>query len=204
MLNNPGNIFVISAPSGTGKSTIAKLLVEKIGGLSFSVSFTTRKPRRGEIDGKDYFFVDDTTFDNMIARNDFVEWVNVYDKRYGTSKTWIEDKLNSGVDILLDIESQGAKKVHKAIPNATMILLIPPSPNELARRLKGRGGESEQQLNMRLERAKHELSQFEEYNYIIVNDTVDEAYRKVEAVVIASRCLREQAKLMVKQILNKF
>jgi guanylate kinase len=204
LLNNPGNIFVISAPSGTGKSTIAKLLVEKIGGLSFSVSFTTRKPRRGEIDGKDYFFVDDTTFDNMIARNDFVEWVNVYDKRYGTSKTWIEDKLNSGVDILLDIESQGAKKVHKAIPNATMILLIPPSPNELARRLKGRGGESEQQLNMRLERAKHELSQFEEYNYIIVNDTVDEAYRKVEAVVIASRCLREQAKLMVKQILNKF
>ena len=203
-MNNLGSVIVISAPSGTGKSTIARRLVGRISDLDFSVSFTTRKPRHKEVHGEDYFFVDDITFDTMIAKNDFVEWASIYDRRYGTSKTWIEDKLNSGVDVLLDIESQGAQIVHKTIPNAIMILLMPPSQKELITRLRGRGNESERQLKIRLERAKHELLQFEEYDYLIVNDAVDEAYRKVESVIIANRCRREQTRMTVERILGGF
>ena len=199
-----GNTYVISAPSGTGKSTIAKKLVDNITSLDFSISFTTRNPRPNEVHGKDYFFVDDTIFDAMIARNDFVEWINVYDRRYGTSKSWLEEKLKSGVDVLLDIESQGAQKVHRMIPNAIMILLLPPSQKELIARLRGRGNESERQLRIRAERAKHELSQFENYDYLIVNDIIDEAYRKVESVIIANRCRREHAWPIAKQILSGF
>lgn len=204
MSNYPGSTFVISAPSGTGKSTIAKRLIERVNDLDFSVSFTTRKPRQKEVHGKDYFFVDDITFDKMIVQNDFVEWVSIYDKRYGTSKTWIENKLKSGIDILLDIESQGAQRVHKMIPNAIMILLLPPSQKELITRLMGRGDESEQQLKIRLERAKHELSQFEEYDYLIVNDTIDEACHKVESIVSANRCRKKRTRIIAEKILSEF
>ena len=140
MLSHSGNVFVLSAPSGTGKSTLAKQLVKNVGDLGFSVSFTTRRPRPGEVDGREYFFVDDATFDRMVAEDGFVEWVRVYEHRYGTGKAWIQEQLRSGSDILLDIESQGARRVHDTIPDAVMVFLLPPSAEELAARLRGRGG----------------------------------------------------------------
>jgi len=203
-LSHSGNVFVLSAPSGTGKSTLARQLVKETADLNFSVSFTTRKPRPGEVDGRDYFFVDDATFDAMVAADGFVEWVKVYDRRYGTGKAWIQERLASGVDILLDIESQGARKVHQAIPDAVMVFLLPPSSQELSSRLKGRGDESEEQVRIRLDYARHELSQFDGYDYLVVNDTVEQAYRRLESIIIATRCRRERMGARARAILDTF
>ena len=204
MLSHSGNVFVLSAPSGTGKSTLARQFVKQTEDLNFSVSFTTRKPRPGEMDGRDYFFVDDATFDAMVAADGFVEWVKVYDRRYGTGKAWIQERLASGVDILLDIESQGARKVHQAIPDAVMVFLLPPSSQELSSRLRGRGDESEEQVRIRLDYARHELSQFDGYDYLVVNDTVEQAYRRLESIIIATRCRRERMGARAQAILDTF
>jgi len=204
LLRHSGNVFVLSAPSGTGKSTLAKQLVNVIPDLDFSVSFTTRKPRPGEVDGRDYFFVDDATFDAMVAADGFIEWVHVYDRRYGTGKAWIREQLASGTDILLDIETQGARRVHAAIPDAVMVFLLPPSAGELASRLRGRGDESEDQVRIRLDYAHHELSQFDQYDYLVVNDTVEQAYRKLESIIIATRSRRERMTTAARRILDTF
>lgn len=204
LLRHLGNVFVLSAPSGTGKSTLARQLVKQVADLNFSVSFTTRKPRPGEVEGRDYFFVDDATFDAMVAQDGFVEWVRVYERRYGTGKAWIQEKLESGLDILLDIESQGARKVHAAIPDAVMVFLLPPSSGELAARLRGRGDESEEQVRIRLDYARHELAQFEGYDYLVVNDTVEQAYRRLESIILATRCRRERMGSTAQQILDSF
>jgi guanylate kinase len=202
--SHPGNVFVLSAPSGTGKSTLAKRLVKEVSGLDFSVSFTTRKPRPGEVHGKDYFFLDDVEFDAMVAADGFVEWVKVYEHRYGTGKEWIQQRLASGADILLDIETQGARRVHEAIPDAVMVFLLPPSAAELSARLRGRADESEQQVNIRLNYARHELSQFQQYDYLVVNDTVDQAYRKLESIILATRSRRERMAAQAQRILDSF
>lgn len=204
MLSHLGNVFVLSAPSGTGKSTLARQLVKQVADLNFSVSFTTRKPRPGEVDGQDYFFVDDATFDEMVARDGFVEWVRVYERRYGTGKAWIQEKLQSGMDILLDIESQGARQVHRAIPDAVMVFLLPPSSAELSARLRGRGDESEEQVRIRLDYARHELAQFDGYDYLVVNDTVEQAYRRLESIITATRCRRERMESTARRILESF
>ena len=202
--SHPGNVFVLSAPSGTGKSTLAKRLVKEVSGLDFSVSFTTRKPRPGEAHGKDYFFLDDAEFDAMVAADGFVEWVKVYEHRYGTGKEWIQQRLASGTDILLDIETQGARRVHEAIPDAVMVFLLPPSAAELSARLHGRADESEQQVSIRLNYARHELSQFQQYDYLVVNDTVDQAYRKLESIILATRSRRERMAAQAQRILDSF
>ena len=204
MLSHSGNVFVLSAPSGTGKSTLAKQLVKQVGDLDFSVSFTTRRPRPGEVDGRDYFFVDDATFDEMVARDGFVEWVQVYERRYGTGKAWIRERLASGTDILLDIETQGARQVHQAIPDAVMVFLLPPSSGELSARLRGRGDESEEQVRIRLDYARHELAQWDGYDYLVLNDTVDQAYRRLESIIIATRCRRERMGATARRILDSF
>jgi guanylate kinase len=197
-------VFVLSAPSGTGKSTLARQLVKQVADLTFSVSFTTRKPRPGEVDGKDYFFVDDATFDAMVAEDGFVEWVRVYERRYGTGKAWIQERLESGMDILLDIESQGARMVHKTIPDAVTVFLLPPSSAELSARLRGRGDESEEQVRIRLDYARHELAQFEGYDYLVLNDTVEQAYRRLESIIVATRCRRERMGSTAQRILDSF
>jgi guanylate kinase len=197
-------VFVLSAPSGTGKSTLAWQLVKQVGDLNFSVSFTTRQPRAGEVHGRDYFFVDDATFDDMVARDGFVEWVRVYERRYGTGKAWIQERLASGVDILLDIESQGARQVHRTIPDAVMVFLLPPSSAELSARLRGRGDESEEQMRIRLDYARHELAQYEGYDYLVVNDTLNQAYRRLESIIIATRCRRERMGKTAQRILDSF
>ena len=204
MLSHSGNVFVLSAPSGTGKSTISRQLVRQLADLSFSISFTTRPPRPGEVDGQDYFFVDHATFDGMVAAGGFIEWVEVYGNRYGTGRAWIEQQLASGQDILLDIESRGANSVHRAIPDAVMIFLLPPSAEELARRLRGRGDSSEEQIKLRLEYAKHELGQFPAYDYLVINDTVERAYRGLESIILATRLRRERMNSQAQRILEGF
>lgn len=204
MISHPGNIFVLSAPSGTGKSTLAKRLVAEVPDLDFSISFTTRAPRAGEVHGKDYFFTDDATFDRMIAENGLVEWVQVYGHKYGTSKDWITEHLATGRDILLDIETQGARNVHAAIPDAVMVFLIPPSAEELASRLRKRGRDPEAEIQVRLDHARHELSQFPAYDYLVINDTLDRAYRDLESIVLATRTRRERMGARAEHILAGF
>ena len=202
--SHSGNVFVLSAPSGTGKSTLARRLVKELPDLDFSVSCTTRQPRPGEVDGQDYCFVDDATFDAMVAQDGFVEWVQVYDRRYGTSRAWIREHLATGRDILLDIESKGARRVHEAMPEAVMVFLLPPSSRELAARLTGRGDESAEQVRIRLDYAKHELAQWGNYDYLVVNDTVEQAYRRLESIIIATRCRRERMGAAAQGILASF
>jgi guanylate kinase len=204
LISHSGNVFVLSAPSGTGKSTLAKRLVEDLTDLDFSISYTTRAPRAGEVDGKDYFFVDDATFDAMIRDGGLVEWVQVYGHKYGTGKDWITTHLASGKDILLDIETQGARNVHAAMPDAVMIFLIPPSAQELSDRLRKRGRDPEAEIQVRLDYARHELSQYPAYDYLVVNDTLDRAYRELEAIVVATRLRRERMGAKAERILEGF
>jgi guanylate kinase len=204
LISHSGNVFVLSAPSGTGKSTLARRLVKEVDGLDFSISFTTRAPRAGEEHGKDYFFVDHATFDEMIRTGGLVEWVEVYGHKYGTGKDWINSQLASGRDVLLDIETQGARNVHEAIPDAVMIFLIPPSAEELSNRLRRRGRDPEAEIQVRLDHAKHELSQFPSYDYLVVNDTLDRAYRELESVILATRLKRERMGATAERILEGF
>ena len=204
MLEHRGSVFVLSAPSGAGKSTLARRLVRETEGLIFSISTTTRPPRPGEMEGQDYFFVDDAHFDALVADGGFVEWVQVYAHRYGTGKAWLERTLASGVDVLLDIETTGALNIHKAIPDAVMIFLLPPSAEELERRLRGRGSDAEAQISLRMKNARHEMQLFEAYDYLIVNDDLERAYRQLSSVVLAARAQRERMIGAAGRILDSF
>ena len=199
-----GNVFVLSAPSGTGKSTLSHRLVASPPDLIFSISYTTRAPRPGEVDGQDYFFVDDATFDAMVRDGAFVEWVQVYEKRYGTSRGWLEEVLAAGLDVLLDIETTGAMNLRRAMPEATMIFLLPPSAADLEARLRGRGKDSEAQIELRLEHARHELELYHAYDYLVVNEDLETAYAHLEGVVLATRARRDKMAPAAEAILKGF
>ena len=204
MVRHSGNIFVLSAPSGAGKSTLATRLVKQVQDLIFSVSHTTRPPRDGERDGHDYFYVDNETFDRMVDQDEFVEWVTVYGNRYGTGKAWIQSQLQAGVDILLDIETIGARNIRREIPDAIMIFLLPPSADSLADRLRSRGKDSEEQIRIRLQYARHEMEAFGYYDHLVVNDDLETAYRQLESIILASRCRRERMSSVAQRILETF
>lgn len=204
MIAGQGNVFVLSAPSGAGKSTLARRLVKNLPGLIFSVSYTTRKPREGEVDGRDYHFVDDATFDRMVEEHGLLEWVQVYQNRYGTGRAWVEAQLQAGRDILLDIETVGARNVHEALPEAIMVFLLPPSADALAARLRGRGTESEAQVRLRLGHARHEMEQMDLYDHLVINDDLETAYRDLQAVFLAARSRRARALPAAQRILDTF
>jgi len=203
-LTQTGSIFVLSAPSGAGKSTLAKRLVAETQDLIFSTSFTTRPPRPGEQHGREYFFVDDPAFDRMVADGGLLEWVQVYANRYGTGKEWIQKQLAAGLDVLLDIETVGAKAVKAAMPEAIMVFLLPPSAEELAQRLRGRGDTDETQITLRLGHAKHEMEQYAHYDYLVVNDDLEAAYRRLEAIVLAERSRSGRLDGVARRILDSF
>jgi guanylate kinase len=197
-------VFVLSGPSGVGKSTLAKRLAGQVPGLVFAVSHTTRPPRPGEQDGVDYFFVDRAAFDAMLAKGAFAEWVETYGHRYGLSRGWVGAQLASGRDVLMDLDTSGARSVRTALPGVVTVLVMPPSAQELARRLRGRGTEPPGQLGQRLGRARGELARFAEYDYLVVNDDLDRAFREVEAIVLAERARRERRRAEARRILDSF
>ncbi len=199
-----GSIFVLSAPSGAGKSTLAKRLVAETPSLIFSTSFTTRKPRPGEEHGREYFFVDDATFDEMIQEDDLLEWVQVYANRYGTGKAWLREQVAKGLDVLLDIETVGAKHVKATLPEAVMIFLLPPSAQVLAQRLRGRGDTDEAQITLRMAHAKHEMEQYPQYDHLVVNEDLEGAYRRLESIVLAERARRPRMEATARQIIQTF
>jgi guanylate kinase len=204
LIHHPGNVFVVSAPSGAGKSTLVQRLVSTVPDLMFSISFTTRKPRPGEVDGRDYFFIDDERFETMVREDGFVEWVQVYGHRYGTGRDWLNGVLASGRDVLLDIETTGALNLRRAIPDARMIFILPPSVAALEQRLRSRGKDSDEQIRIRMQHARHETELYHAYDYLVMNDDLELAYRQFESIIHATRASRERMAPVVQRLLEGF
>ena len=184
-----GSLFIISAPSGTGKTTILKKIMSAMPGLAFSVSHTTRAPRAGERDGVDYHFVDRESFLAMRDRGLFLEWAEVHGNLYGTSLEAIDANLAAGTDIILDIDVQGARQIReKRNHHAVFLFIVPPSLEELEKRLSGRNTDATETIKLRLANARKELADVGRYDYVIVNDTVDEAVDMLRSIIIAERC----------------
>lgn len=183
-----GTLLVLSGSSGVGKSTVIARVLEERPDVYFSVSCTTRAPRPGEVDGVNYYFISREEFQARIERGEFLEYAEYVGNYYGTSMTVIREKLEKGVDVLLDIEVQGAAKVREKLPEAASVFIVPPSFEELANRLRGRGTDSEEKILQRLETARREAREIKNYDYIVVNDTVEHAAREVLAILTAQDC----------------
>lgn len=197
-----GLLIVISAPSGTGKTTLCHMLLKTFPDMEFSVSYTTRKPRLGEINGKDYFFVDRETFERMIEEGDFLEWAEVYGNLYGTSRSQVTKALETGKDILLDIDTQGALQVKKNFPEAVLIFILPPSLTELERRLRSRGTDDEETIEKRLKIARDEIEKALYYDYLVVNDVLEVAFEKLRSIITAEKCKTERLKSQLEKIVK--
>lgn len=187
-----GQLFVISAPSGTGKSTVAMAVRQRVPGLGYSISHTTRKPRGNERNGIDYHFVDDETFTKMIDEGAFVEWAKVYDNFYGTSSSDLQDLTASGLDVLMDVDIQGGRNIKKRFPDSVLIFLLPPSLEELERRLRKRGTDDEPVIESRMEIAADDIKNCVWYDYIIVNDKLETAIDETQSIIVSERCLTER------------
>jgi len=184
-----GNLFVVSAPSGAGKSSLVSAVLAEDKRLALSVSFTTRPPRSGEVNGREYHFVDGKTFEKMLGRGEFLESAQVHGNRYGTSRKWIGESRAKGLDVVLEIDWQGARQVRKAFPDAVSIFILPPIPvlPELERRLRARGQDTEEAIQRRLHDAREEISHVGEFDYVIINKEFEEARRDLAAIVQATR-----------------
>ena len=183
----PGTLFIVTAPSGAGKTTLVSGLLDRDPMVRLSVSYTTRAPREGEVDGRHYHFVDVATFRALRDKGQFLEWAEVHSNYYGTSKAWLEAQVRSGKDILLEIDWQGAQQVRKAFPEAVGVFILPPSLEELERRLRGRGTDSEDVIARRVLGARGEMRHVAEFDYVIINEDLPAALDDLVAVVRASR-----------------
>lgn len=204
----PGELFILSAPSATGKTTLIRHLFERHGelakDLAFSVSHTTRPPRAGEVHGRDYYFVDGEAFDRMIAEDAFLEWAVVHGRRYGTS--WAEvDKLTAaGKDVILDIDVQGACQILERHSRVPAIFVLPPSYEEMERRLRCRGLDDAEQIERRLITARQEMRYFESYEYVILNEEVESAAEALAAIFLARRFRRDRMQSQIQRVLDGF
>ncbi len=187
-MNERGKLIVISGPSGAGKSTVVFKAIEARSNVCFSTSVTTRKPRPGEVDGKEYFFVDLDRFKEMVENDELLEYAEYVANSYGTPRSYVEQKLSDGVDVILDIEVQGARQVNEKLPDAVKVFIIPPSMDELKRRLEARGTDTARAIEARLIRARQEYKEADFYDYIIINDDADKAADELSAIMTAERC----------------
>ncbi|BDR11012.1 guanylate kinase [Comamonas testosteroni] len=187
VMDHPGNLFVVSAPSGAGKSSLVRALREFDARVYPSVSHTTRAPRGQEKHGREYYFVSDAEFDAMVANNGFVEWANVHSRRYGTAKRSLEERIQSGTDVLLEIDYQGALQVKQAFPNAVLIFILPPSWDELRARLENRGEDAPEVIELRLKNAEEEMAQVAKFDFVIINELFESALFDLKAIIHAQR-----------------
>ena len=203
MIEQRGKLVVISGPSGAGKSTVISRLMQRRQNLCFSVSATTRDPRPGELDGKDYFFVTREAFDRMVSADALLEHAEYVGNCYGTPRDYVVQHMNDGVHVLLDIEVQGAKQVYEKMPDAIMIFLVPPSLRELENRLRSRGTDSSDKIRERLERALAEYSEAANagiYDYIIINDDPEVAALEMDAILTAEQCRFSERKSILSEV----
>lgn len=199
-----GILFVVSAPSGTGKSTLTRRLLDGVPGLEFSVSYTTRAKRPGETDGREYHFVDDAVFDRMVEAGEFLEWAVVFGRRYGTARSATEATLAAGRDLLLDIDVQGAGQVRTSGVPSVSVFVLPPDYATLEARLRFRGSEPESEVHRRLSQARAEADEYRRYDYVVVNDDVERASKEIRAVVRAERARTDRRLEFVQKILETF
>ena len=183
----PGNLYVVAAPSGAGKSSLVKALMEVDAGVKASISHTTRAPRGQEVDGREYFFVDNATFDTMVANQDFLEWAQVHGNRYGTSRQAVEQRLSEGGDVLLEIDYQGALQIKQICPHAVLVFVLPPSWEELRSRLQRRGEDSAETIEQRLVNAEQEMAQAAKFDFVIINELFERALFDLKSIVHAQR-----------------
>jgi guanylate kinase len=204
-MSSRGRVFIVSAPSGSGKSTLLAKLLTEIPDLEFSISFTTRKPRGGEQNGVEYFFVTESLFEKMIGEGQFVEYARVFDHYYGTAKSTLEAVLMQGKDMLLDIDTEGAAQVKMKIPDAVSIFIMPPSFDALHERLKRRQLDNDETIQKRLRWASQvEVYRFKNYDYVVINDDVELSLDLMRSIVSAERCRRERMTQRMENIIQTF
>ena len=193
MQSNPlqGTLYIFAAPSGAGKTSLVKALVETVDTIEVSVSHTTRVPRPGEVDGINYHFIDVATFQAMVAKGDFLEYAQVFDNFYGTARAKIEQRLTAGVDVILEIDWQGARQVRTQFPDSIGVFILPPSRQALEERLRGRGQDAEEVIARRMRDAVSEMSHYAEFDYLVINDDFQTALAELAAIVTARRLRTE-------------
>ena len=187
-MSNRGKLIILSGPSGAGKSTVVFKAIQNRDDFCFSTSVTTRKPRPGEVDGREYFFIDREKFDEMVSNGELLEYAQYVTNCYGTPRSYVEEKLAEGKNVILDIEIQGARQVHDKIPEAITIFIMPPSLEELRQRLVKRGTDSADAINARIARAEQEVQEADFYTYLIVNDQIEKAAMEFNAIITAENC----------------
>jgi guanylate kinase len=199
-----GTLFVVSSPSGGGKGTIIRHVLAVVENLSYSVSYTTRAPRLGELDGREYFFVSRDIFDEMIAAGEFLEWACVHGNLYGTAKRQVSEETGAGLDIIVEVDVQGAASVRQLLMDTVSIFILPPSPEVLRRRLLARGTDSPEELEVRLRNAPDELKQYSAFDYVIINDEIEKAVHQLASIIYAerARCMRQEG--LVREVIKGF
>ncbi len=199
-----GTLFVVSSPSGGGKGTIIRHVLDVVGDLSYSVSYTTRVPRQGEVDGREYFFVSRETFEEMVAAGEFLEWACVHGNLYGTAKDQVLEETSAGADIILEVDVQGAASVRQLLMDSVSIFILPPSYEVLRQRLITRGTDSPEELKVRLRNAPDELKQYSAFDYVIINDEIDRAVGQLASIIYAerARCMRQES--LILEVIEKF
>ena len=202
-MNPRGKPFVVSAPSGSGKTTLCRKLISLIDRLEYSISYTTRLPRKNEVEGEDYFFVPKVRFEEMISKGSFAEWALVYENYYGTSKNFMDKSLENGRDVLLDVDTVGALKIKGLYADAILIFVLPPSLAELKLRLRNRAQDDEQVIQKRLNEANKELEAVSSYDYVVLNDTLDDALRRLQAIIMAERCRLSRNRHLIEALLKE-
>ena len=199
-----GTLFVVSSPSGGGKGTIIRHVLEVVPNLSYSVSFTTRAPRHGEVDGREYFFVSREVFEGMVAAGEFLEWACVHGNLYGTAKRQVREETAAGMDIVLEVDVQGAESVQQLPLDSVSIFILPPSFEVLRERLIARGTDTPEELEVRLRNAPQELRQYSAFDYVIINDEVERASAQLASIIDAerARCVRQED--LVREVIKRF
>ncbi|MBM3803282.1 MAG: guanylate kinase [Acidimicrobiia bacterium] len=204
-MSERGTVFILSAPSGSGKSTLVASLLQKVPNLVFSISFTTRQPRGEERHGREYFFVDESCFERMIADDQFIEYAKVFDHYYGTARAYLEQALAEGKDLILDIDTEGAAQVKSKLPESVSIFIMPPSYDALRARLENRKQDSAETIQKRLAWAgQKEIYRYRNYDFIVINDDLEQSFDNMRSIVVAQRCRRDRMTPRVHSIIQTF